>query len=181
MNWGQEIQPLGERISLSSLPEMDRDAFVAAFGGVFEHSRWVAEGAWAGAPFHGLEELHEAMVAVLCAAPRARQLALIHAHPDLAGKAAIAGKVTRESRGEQAGAGLDRLTPGEYARFRKLNRAYRERFGFPFILAVKGMDKARILESFADRLENTPDAELDRCLTEIAKIARLRLADLVGA
>ncbi len=172
---------MGERISLSSLPEMDRDAFVAAFGGVFEHSPWVAEGAWAAAPFHGLEGLHEAMVVVLRAAPRARQLALIHAHPDLAGKAAIAGEVTRESRGEQAGAGLDRLTPDEYARFGKLNRAYRERFGFPFILAVKGLDKARILESFAERLENTPDAEFDRCLTEIAKIARLRLADLVGA
>ncbi len=172
---------MGERISSASLPEMDRDAFVAAFGGVFEHSPWVAEGAWAAAPFHGLEGLHEAMVAVLRAAPHARRLALIHAHPDLAGKAAIAGEVTRESRGEQAGAGLDRLTPGEYARFEKLNRAYRERFGFPFILAVKGLDKAQILESFVERLENTPDAELDRCLAEIAKIARLRLADLVGA
>ena len=172
---------MGDRISLSSLPDMDRDAFVAAFGGVFEHSPWVAEGAWAAAPFHGLDRLHEAMVAVLRAAPRQRRLALIRAHPDLAGKAAIAGQVTRESRGEQAGAGLDRLTPDEYARFRKLNRAYRERFAFPFILAVKGLDKARILESFVERLENTPDAEFDRCLTEIAKIARLRLADLVGA
>ena len=165
---------------MSSLPELGRGAFVAAFGSVFEHSAWVAEGAWAAAPFHGLEGLHEAMVAVLRAAPRARRLALIHAHPDLAGKAAIAGQVTRESRGEQAGAGLDRLTPDEYARFRNLNRAYRERFAFPFILAVKGLDKTQILKSFAERLDNPADAELDRCLIEIAKIARFRLADLVG-
>jgi len=154
---------------------------VAVFGGVFERSPWVAEGAWAAAPFHGLDRLHAAMVAAVRAAPRARQLALIRAHPDLAGKAAMAGEVTTQSRAEQAGAELDRLTPAQYARFQALNRAYRERFGFPFILAVKGLDKAQILESFVERLGNPPEAELDRCLNEIAKIARFRLSDLVEA
>ena len=119
------------------------------------------------------------MVAVVDRAPTERHLALIRAHPDLAGKAALAGDVAEASRVEQRGAGLDRLTAAEFARFQTLNRRYRERFGFPFILAVRGHDKHSILEAFELRLDNDPATERRRALEEIYRIARFRLDDLV--
>ena len=166
---------MDDRVSLSSLPEMGRDAFVAAFGGVFEHSPWVAKGAWEAGPFETAEALHDAMMGVCRAAPRERRLALIRAHPDLAGKAAIAGAMTAESTDEQAGAGLDRLTSGEFVRFRDLNESYKAKFGFPFVLAVKGHDKRSILQAFAERLGNSEEAEFDRAIEEIGRIAWIRL------
>lgn len=167
----------------TSLPSsLSRDAFVARFGGVWEHSPWIAEGAFdAGlTPAHDRAEgLHAAMVAVMRAATDAAKLALIRAHPDLAGKLATAGRLTAESTGEQASAGLDRLTDAERAEFTRLNDAYKARFGFPFILAVKGRSKDEIRDAFVTRLENDPMAERQEALAQIERIALLRLRDLL--
>jgi OHCU decarboxylase len=119
------------------------------------------------------------MTGTMRAAHRDRQLALIRAHPDLAGNAAIRGELTSASRTEQSGAGLDRCTPGEFARLRALNDAYKAKHGFPFVMAVRNKSRADILAALAGRLDNPTDAEFERALAEIAEIARLRLADLV--
>lgn len=166
-------------IALDALNRMDRDAFAEALGAVFEDSPWVPHGASDERPFASIADLHAAMVGVVARAPRDRRLALVRAHPDLAGKAAVAGDVAAASQREQQGAGLDRLSPEEFARFRSLNRRYRDRFGFPFVVAVRGHDKHTILHAFELRLANEPDAELQRALEEIARIARFRLEDLV--
>ena len=166
-------------VQLDDVRAWDRDRFVAAFGRVFEASPWVARDAWEARPFSDVDALHAALVAAVERAPAARRLDLIRAHPDLAGKAALAGDVAEASRREQRGAGLDQLTPEEFARFQTLNHRYRERFGFPFILAVRGHDKHSILEAFELRLGNDPATERQRALEEIYRIARFRLEDLV--
>jgi OHCU decarboxylase len=150
-----------------------REAFVARNGALFEHSPWVAEEAYDAGPFGDDEALLAAMVGVVRGAPRERQLALIRAHPDLAGKAAL----TRDSEREQASAGLDALTPGEYEEFTRVNAAYRERHGFPFVICAREHDKASILAAAAERLDHDTDTEVGVALDEIAKIARLRLED----
>ena len=156
----------------------DRAEFVAAFGSLFEHSPWVAEHAWERRPFEDRDELHAALCAAMYEAPRERQLALIRAHPDLAGKAAVEGTLTPDSRREQSSAGLDRLTEAEYETFTRTNTAYRERFGFPFVICAREHDKESILASAEARLANEPDAEIAVALGEIAKIAGLRLRDM---
>ena len=158
---------------------MDRATFLATFSGVAEGSPWVAEAAWEEGPFESLDSLHAAMGRAILGAGRDRRLALLRAHPELAGKAAALGRVTDDSRGEQSGAGLDSLSAAEQAKFRELNRAYRERFGFPFIVAVKGLTRDEILQSFAERLGNPPEAEFGRGLAEVIEIVRLRLAGLL--
>ena len=173
------IQAANIKLSCRALGDRGRAEFVASLGDVFEHSPWIAEAAWSDAPFSGIDGLHAAMVEVVRRAGPDRQLALIRAHPDLAGKAAVAGGLTEDSRNEQAGAGLDQCSEDEFARFRTLNEGYKEKFGFPFIVAVKGMGRAEILDSFAERLENDQDAEFDRALDEIARIARFRLGELL--
>jgi len=161
---------------------MDRRAFVLTFGHAFEHSPWIAEKAFD----RGLPEdadtasgLHRALCAVLRDASEARKRALIDAHPDLAGRLARAGRLTADSGKEQAGAGLDRLTDAERARFTELNDAYKARFGFPFIIAVKGRSKAEILEAFERRLANEAATEESAALEQIERIALLRLMDLL--
>ncbi|HTN96461.1 MAG TPA: 2-oxo-4-hydroxy-4-carboxy-5-ureidoimidazoline decarboxylase [Nordella sp.] len=151
-------------------------AFIAAFGDVAEHSPWIAEGAWRQRPFADREAMIGAFETAMLAAPEAAQLALIRAHPDLATKA----KLTVDSTQEQAGAGLDRLTRDEFARFTELNDAYKGRFGFPFIFAVKGATKTQILEAFAARIENSPAVEFDTALRQIARIFRFRLEDRIA-
>ncbi|UCH25355.1 MAG: 2-oxo-4-hydroxy-4-carboxy-5-ureidoimidazoline decarboxylase [Trueperaceae bacterium] len=163
--------------SLTNLNSVDRKVFVALLDGIFEHSPWVAERAYSKRPFHSLEALHQTMVSVVAESGVERQLDLICAHPDLAGKAALAQELTDHSQREQASAGLDRLTPEEYARFHRLNESYRSKFGFPFILAVKGHTKHSILDAFESRLPNDEDAERQCALREIAKIARFRLEE----
>jgi 2-oxo-4-hydroxy-4-carboxy-5-ureidoimidazoline decarboxylase len=121
------------------------------------------------------------MVEVVRQAGYQAQHDLINAHPDLAGKAAIAGEITDASKREQASSGLGQLTPDEFARFQDLNAAYKKKFGFPFIMAVRGSSKGEILEAFVERLRNTPEEEFDRALGEIEKIARFRLQELVGS
>ena len=155
----------------------DRASFVERLGGVFEHSPWVAEGAWERRPFASLDDLHAAMCAVVAEAPRERRLALVRAHPDLAGKAAVAGTLTEDSRREQSSAGLDRLTAEEHAAFTSLNAAYGERFGFPFVICVREHTKHSILTAARERLEHSEEEELETALGEIAKIARLRLEE----
>jgi 2-oxo-4-hydroxy-4-carboxy-5-ureidoimidazoline decarboxylase len=167
------------KLRKADLAALQRGRFVELFGGAFEHAPWLAELAFAAGPFRSIEALHGAMVDAMRGAPRERQLALIRAHPDLAGRAAIAGELTAASSAEQAGAGLDRCAPEEFARFQELNHRYREEFGFPFILAVKGRTRGEILAAFERRLGNSPEAEFEEALSQIARIARLRLEDLV--
>ena len=165
--------------SLSDLNQTDRAAFTAALGHLFEHSPWVAEETWTKRPFAGAESLHAALCATMRAAPRERQLALIRAHPDLAGRLAQQRKLTADSTREQASAGLDRLTDAELAKFTRQNGAYRAKFGFPFIICARLNAKDAILAAMRTRLGNTPDAEFATALGEIEKIAWLRLQDLL--
>ncbi len=158
--------------------EQNREAFIERYGALFEHSPWVAEDAFERGPFADREALASALEAAMYAAPRERQLALIGAHPDLAGRAAVEGTLTSSSQREQAAAGLDRLTPAEYEAFTRTNAAHRERFGFPFVVCAREHTKESILRTAAERLENDPDEEVRITLGEIAKIARLRLEDL---
>lgn len=162
----------------STAGRLDRDAFVGRYGSLFEHSPWVAEDAYDRGPFADREALLEALTAAVLHAPRERQLALIRAHPDLAGRAAIEGTLTPDSRREQSSAGLDRLTRGQYEAFTRTNAAYRERFGFPFVVCVREHDRESILAAAEARLTNDPETEVGTALAEIAKIARLRLGDL---
>jgi 2-oxo-4-hydroxy-4-carboxy-5-ureidoimidazoline decarboxylase len=166
--------------SIAALNAADRATFVAAIGFAFEDSPWIAEAAWERRPFDGVDALHSALADVVARAPAERQVALITAHPDLAGRIARTGRLTPASRDEQASAGLDRLGPEEIARFDEANAAYRARFGFPFVVAVRGRDQAAILEALEQRSRNERDAEIVLALAEIAQIARLRLQDVVS-
>ena len=155
---------------------MDTHDFIARYGGVYEHSPWVAEEAAALAT----ETDYVAQVAELMAdcvdnATREKRLALIRAHPDLAGKAQVGGELTADSSAEQASAGLDQCSQDEYERFQALNAAYHEKFGFPFVMAVRGSSRSEILEAFEARLDNDYELEFETALVEIHKIARLRL------
>ncbi len=160
---------------------MSEAEFEQMFGGIYEDSPWVARGTWA----RGLDQRHdtveglaEALAATVDAADEETRLALIRAHPDLAGRAAVRGELGEASSREQAGAGIDQCSPEEYDRFQFLNEAYKRRFGFPFVMAVKGSNRRAILAAFEERLANDTDAELERAMTEIHRIARFRLDDL---
>lgn len=166
-------------LTLDAVNRMDRERFVDALGGVFETSPWVAERAWPARPFASVAALHAAMVRVVETASTAEQLALLRAHPDLAGRAARAGTMSASSIAEQSSAGLDRLSDEEYERFHRLNTAYRETFGFPFIIAVRRHDKTAILAAFAERLRHTREEEVRAALEQVFAITRLRLERLV--
>jgi 2-oxo-4-hydroxy-4-carboxy-5-ureidoimidazoline decarboxylase len=168
-------------VSLDRLNAADQAAFAAALGEVYEHAPWVAEAAHQRRPFVTLQALHEAMLAAVRAAPSDRRLALIKAHPDLAGKAARAGSMTKDSTAEQASAGLDRLSDAEFEELHRLNDAYRKKFGFPFIICVRRHGKDSILRQFKLRLENPATAEMETALGEIFRIAALRLDQRVAA
>ena len=168
-------------MTLDQLNALDREAFTRALGAVFEHSPWVAERAWPQRPFASLEALHAAMCEAVRQAGPAAQLNLIRAHPQLAGRAAIAGELSADSAREQRGAGLDQCSPEEYLRLTELNAHYQARFGFPYILAVRGHTRTSILADLAARLPNARQAEMLEALRQIERIAALRLADLVVA
>ena len=170
-----------QRLVIDVLNRAPQADFVRPLGGIFEHSPWVAERAWPARPFASVQDLHRAMVDAVRRASREEQLALLQAHPDLAGKAARAGTMTDFSKGEQGGAGLDRLTDEEYVRFDRLNRAYQAKFGFPFIICVRNHTKESILEAFERRLGNTAEAEIAAALAEVFEIARYRVESLVAA
>ena len=160
---------------------LDREDFLARFGAVYEHSPWIAETVFEAGltPRHDRPSgLHEAMRKVVEDSSRDRQLALLRAHPDLAGKLAVAGGLTAQSASEQSGAGLDRCTAEEFARFSALNDAYKAKFGFPFIIAVKGRSRGELLAAFETRSANDSVIEFRTALDEVHKIALFRLRDL---
>ena len=167
-------------MTLEELNRMDEAQFVATLGGVFEHSPWVAQRAFAARPFASVAALHAAMVAAVDSAQESEQLALLRAHPELAGKAAIRGELTVDSTKEQSGAGLTQCSAEEFATLTELNRRYNAKFGFPFILAVKGYDRAGILREFARRVDSDRATEFAECLAQVRKITRFRLDALVG-
>ncbi len=155
---------------------MDSHDFIARYAGIYEHSPWVAEHvAVLAADIDDPERLAELMADCVDNASRERQLKLIRAHPDLAGKAQVAGELTEDSTEEQASAGLDQCSKLEYERFQALNDAYKEKFSFPFVMAVRQSNREDILDAFSTRLKNDYDAEFETALAEIHKIARLRL------
>jgi 2-oxo-4-hydroxy-4-carboxy-5-ureidoimidazoline decarboxylase len=168
------------RLSHPAVNAMDEDAFAAALGALFEHSPWVAREAHAGRPFQTVAELHGALEAAMRSAPRERQVALIRAHPELAGREAAAGELTEASTSEQSRAGLDRLSADEVRALRDLNAAYRERFGFPLVVCVREHTADSILAWGRARLGQGEGEEVETALGEIAKIAHLRLRDLVA-
>ncbi|MDH5455869.1 MAG: 2-oxo-4-hydroxy-4-carboxy-5-ureidoimidazoline decarboxylase [Gammaproteobacteria bacterium] len=158
---------------------MDGHDFIARYAGIYEHSPWVAERvAEIASDIDDTSRLAVLMADCVDNADTEQQLALIRAHPDLAGKAQVAGELTEESSDEQASAGLDRCSKVEYERFQALNDAYKEKFGFPFVMAVRNSNRAEILEAFSARLKNDYDTEFETALAEIHTIARLRLEAL---
>ncbi|MBX0328525.1 2-oxo-4-hydroxy-4-carboxy-5-ureidoimidazoline decarboxylase [Oscillochloris sp. ZM17-4] len=168
-----------EPITMGELNGRDEAGFVAAIGHAFEHSPWIAAATWPARPFADLAALHAALCATVGASGQERQLALIRAHPDLAGRMARAGQLGADSTQEQLAAGLDALSPDEAAQFDAFNTTYRTRFGFPFVICAREHKKAAILAAFPARLANTREQEIAVALDEIAKIAWLRLQDAV--
>lgn len=166
-------------LTLVDLNRMAEADFVEALGGIFEHSPWVPQRSFAKRPFASLDSLHGAMVAAMWAASVDEKLALLRAHPQLAGKEADAGTLTAHSTSEQDSVGLTRLTPEEKAKIVSLNGAYLERHGFPFIIAVKLRTKSHIFAAFEQRVQNPKDIEFTTALSEVGKIARIRLEALL--
>ncbi len=178
-HWMQEHPP----VARTAPSEMDHEAFVGAFGGIFEHSPWIAEGAHAlelGPTHDTAQGVHSALVRVFRSASDEQCLGVLNAHPDLAGKLAAAGKLTAESTAEQAGAGLDHLTDEEREMFQALNAQYVARHGFPFIIAVKDNDKASILAAFQRRIDNDGATEFAEACRQVERIAELRLIEKLG-
>lgn len=165
---------------LATLNACDLAGFLAVCGPLYEHSPWVAERAFARRPFASRESLHAALVAAVHAATPDEQLALIRAHPDLVGRLAREGRLTAASTGEQAAAGLDALSPDEAAAFERFNRAYRDRFGFPFVICAREHRKEAILAAFPVRLAHSAEQERAAALVEIGRIGWLRLVDAVS-
>uniref|UniRef100_UPI00351512A1 2-oxo-4-hydroxy-4-carboxy-5-ureidoimidazoline decarboxylase n=1 Tax=Salipiger bermudensis TaxID=344736 RepID=UPI00351512A1 len=178
-HWARE-QPPEARARPS---EMDKDAFVAAYGGIFEHSPWIAERAWGlelGPAHDCAAGVHNALARAFRSASREERVGVLRAHPDLAGKLAAAGRLTAESTSEQAGAGLNMLTDEEREAFTRLNAAYVDKHGFPFIIAVRDHNKAGILAAFERRLENDTETEFREACRQVERIARLRLESVLS-
>jgi len=163
-------------MTLAEINAMTRDQFVAALGWIFEDSPWVAERTWTHRPFATREALHQSMTGELDKAASADQLALLRAHPDLGTRA----KVSAASAGEQSGAGMDRLSTEEFETFEWLNAGYREKFGFPFLYAVKGSSKHEIFVTLGVRMDSSPEEEFRHALSEVGRIAWFRLEDAVA-
>jgi 2-oxo-4-hydroxy-4-carboxy-5-ureidoimidazoline decarboxylase len=162
-------------LTISDLNSFDQSQFGESIGWVFEHSPWVAERAWAMRPFRSLASLHAAMIDIVKTASREEQLALLRSHPDLGTRA----RISDASEGEQSGAGLTQLSPEEFDRLQHLNSAYRGRFGFPFLFAVKGSTKYDVLDAIARRLDATPEEEFQEALRQVYRIAEFRLNDTI--
>ncbi|MEM7638901.1 MAG: 2-oxo-4-hydroxy-4-carboxy-5-ureidoimidazoline decarboxylase [Pseudomonadota bacterium] len=167
-------------MTLDQVNALAPDAFVEMLGGIYEHSPWVAEAVVSRRPFDSLDELRAEMNGSVSAASEAHKLALLRAHPELAGKAAIDGTLTQASKEEQASAGLDRMLPEEFQALTEMNAAYRDRFGFPFIICVRLQTKASILAALERRLENSAETEFETALGEVSKIAQLRLEGVIS-
>lgn len=165
--------------SIKELNTLDQASFIACLSNIYEHSPWVAECASLQRPFANTTSLAAVMQACVESADRPMQLGLIRAHPELAGKLAINGNLTADSQSEQAAAGLNHCTPAEFATLSELNCAYQAKFDFPFIVAVRGMQRADIIAAMQRRLMNTTDCEINTALYEIGRIANFRLNDML--
>ena len=168
-----------KRITAEEASNLDRDEFVTRFGSLFESSPHFAEAAWRKRPVRDFSHLFRTFREAVYETSSERQIALIRAHPDLAGKAAVEGALTQESTREQASAGLDKLSPEEYKSFTCMNSAYKEKFGFPMVVCVREHTKESILKQVEARLKHSRDEEVETALAEISKIARLRMQDIV--
>jgi 2-oxo-4-hydroxy-4-carboxy-5-ureidoimidazoline decarboxylase len=166
-------------IDIAHLNRLDEPAFVALVDLIFEHSPWIAQAVWSKRPFASIERLHSTMREIVASSDRNKHLDLIRAHPDLVGRAALEGSLTSASKAEQASAGLGQLSAVEIAQFKKYNEAYREKFGFPFVICARLNKKEAILKGFEARLSHSRDQEIQTALEEIYKIAYLRLQDIV--
>jgi len=163
-------------MTIDEINSLSLEQFAANLGWVFEHSPWVAERAWETRPFSGLTHLHAAMKQIVHSGSRKEQLALLRVHPDLGERA----RMSNASSKEQSGAGLDSLSSEEYQRLKRLNTEYREKFGFPFLYAVKGSTKYDILQALEQRLGNTAAEEFQQALEQVYRIALFRLQDLIA-
>jgi 2-oxo-4-hydroxy-4-carboxy-5-ureidoimidazoline decarboxylase len=175
----RRTEQMKERFTFEQINSFSREEFIRAFGSVFEHSPWIAQAGWEKRPFTSVEQLHDSLCSIVKSSSDEQKLALIRAHPDLVGRAALAGTLTRESTGEQASAGLNNLSPEEIALFQKQNAAYREKFGFPFIICARLNKKDAIIAGFERRLKNSREEEIKTALGEIFKIVHFRLSDLI--
>lgn len=167
-------------LTIKKINQLPAAEFIKLLGGIFEHSPWVAERAAHLRPFMKVSHLHHAMAQIVREASEGERLMLIRAHPELASKAAVRGELTEASNKEQSGAGLTQCSAEEFERMQALNAAYNKRFGFPFVIAVRGHDRASILQHFAKRLEADKPTEMRECIEQIIKIAQFRLQDLVS-
>jgi 2-oxo-4-hydroxy-4-carboxy-5-ureidoimidazoline decarboxylase len=170
-----------KQVTLHEINTFDQDQFVDYLGVVFEGPPWIVEAAWSARPFSSLSALFQALCEAMYHAPLASKISLLQAHPDLVGRAALAGTLSSASTGEQVAAGLSALSTQEIATFTRLNREYRDRFKFPFVICARENKKDSILAGFAARLHNTRSQEIEMALAEVAKICLLRLHDLVRA
>jgi 2-oxo-4-hydroxy-4-carboxy-5-ureidoimidazoline decarboxylase len=168
-----------QKLTLEEINALGREAFIQAFAGLFEGRPWIVTRAWSKRPFTSLEALHQTLCSIMYEASAGQQVALLSAHPDLVGRAALAGTLSPASTGEQVAAGLDCLTPAEIAAFQSYNQEYRARFGFPFVICARENKKVSILAGFAARLSHTYEQEINLALAEVAKICAFRLHDLV--
>lgn len=168
-----------QKLRVDEINNFTKDAFIQALSGLFEGRPWIVTRAWTRRPFASVEIFYQTLCAIMYEASTGQQVALLSAHPDLVGRAALAGTLSSASTSEQAAAGLDRLTPAEIATFQQYNQAYRARFGFPFVICARENKKESILAGFATRMLNSYEQEIQLALAEVAKICALRLHDLV--
>ena len=166
-------------ISIDEINHSSAERFVELLGGIFERSPWVPELVYPERPFESGAELHRAMTAAVRRAPDVHRMELLCSHPELAGREASEGTLTDESKREQAGAGLNQCSVEELAKIKSLNQDYHSKFGFPFIIAVSGLDKHQIIESMENRLNNPEQLEFDTAIGEVEKIARIRIDALI--
>jgi 2-oxo-4-hydroxy-4-carboxy-5-ureidoimidazoline decarboxylase len=169
--------------TLAEINRLSAVQFSQLFGAVYEHSPWIAERAFALKPacgFASRAQVHAALVATVQSASEAEKVALLNVHPELAGKEAAAGTLTSASTSEQASAGLTAMTAADVTQLRELNAAYREKFGFPFIIAVRNNTQTAIFGAVKSRLANSREMELNNCMMQVGEIARLRLMDLIS-
>ncbi len=166
-------------IRIDEINHCDPTRFVELLGAIFEHSPWVAEQVYPQRPFASRSELHQAMTDAVRRAPEVQRMALLCQHPELAGREADAGTLTDDSKREQAGAGLNQCTAEELVTIQRLNQDYRAKFGFPFIIAVTGLDKFQIIAAMQNRLDNAVELEFETAIGEVEKIAGIRIDALI--
>lgn len=171
--------PRPTRISIYEINTLDKNSFIHTLTGLLEGPPWIVTQAWSSRPFTSREQLHQTLCTIMYQAPIGQQIALLNAHPDLVGRAALAGTLSPASTNEQVAAGLDRLTLDEIATFQRLNQTYRDQFGFPFVICARENKKESILNGFVVRLQHTKQQEIEIALGEVAKICALRLHDLI--